>query len=122
VSKVLVVDDEQACRDSLRLLLSLEGFQVRVAAGAREAVAATVADAPDVLVVDWLLAGPMDGLQVIEAVRVANPKLQCVVVTGYLSAEVEARIKAVPGAQYLAKPFVPAELIAAVRRAAAAAE
>lgn len=119
MTKVLIVDDEQACRDSLLLLLSFEDFEVRVAANAREAVAATVADVPDVLVVDWLLTGLMDGLQVIEAVRVANPKLQSVVVTGYLSAEIEARIKAVPGVQYLAKPFVPDELIAAVRRAAA---
>jgi DNA-binding NtrC family response regulator len=121
VTKVLVVDDEHACRDSLRRLLSFEDFQVRVASNAREAVAAAVADVPDVLVVDWLLAGPMDGLQVIEAVRVANPKLHSVVITGYLSPEVEARIKAVRGVEYLAKPFVPEELIAAVRRAAAAA-
>lgn len=121
MAKVLIVDDEPACGDSARLLLSLEDFNVRVAASGDEAVDIATDFCPDVVIVDWLLRGPLDGLEVVEALRRFNPRLQVVLVTGYPSAEVEQRIRAVPDAQYLGKPFPPDELIAATYRAAAMA-
>ena len=121
MAKVLIVDDEHACCDSVRLLLSLENFDVRVASSGDEAEQAAASFLPDVVIVDWLLRGPKDGLEVVEALRRFNPRLQAVLVTGYPSAEVEQRIRAVPDAQYLAKPFPPDDLIAATYRAAALA-
>lgn len=119
MKRVLVVNDEPACRDSLRMLLSLEGFEVEVAADGREALELAARFRPDVLVVDWVLKTNMDGLEVSESIQALNPEMHSVMVTGYPSVELEARVKALPGAQYLAKPFDPSDLIAAVRKAAA---
>lgn len=119
--KVLIVDDEHACRDSLRLLLSLEDFDIRMASSGDEAIDIAEEFQPDVVIVDWLLRNGMDGLDVVVALRERNPSVQAVVVTGYPSDELEDRIKALPDAQYLAKPFAPDELIAATHRAAALA-
>ncbi len=122
VAKVLVVDDEYACRDSLGLLLSLEDFSVETASDAGEALAVATEFAPDVLIVDWMLSDDADGLDIAESLRATHPGLQTIVVTGYPSADLEARVKSIPRAQYLTKPYKPAELIAAARAAAAHAQ
>ncbi len=118
LAKVLIVDDEYACRDSLGLLLSLENFDVETAADAKEALDIGVSFAPDVLIVDWMLSDDTDGLQIAEALRAVNPNVQIIVVTGYPSDDLEARVEAIPAAQYITKPYRPGELIAATRRAA----
>ncbi len=118
LAKVLIVDDEYACRDSLGLLLSLENFDVEMAADAKEALDIGVSFAPDVLIVDWMLGDETDGLQVAEALRAVDPNVQVIVVTGYPSDDLAARVGAIPAAQYMTKPYRPAELIAATRRAA----
>ena len=116
--KVLVVDDDRACRDSFRQLLCLEGFEVEVATDGREALEVARWFRPDVLIVDWKLSGKVDGLEVAESIRALSPQTHPVVVTGHLCEELEARVKALPGAHYLAKPFDPDDLIAAVCKAA----
>jgi DNA-binding response OmpR family regulator len=117
VTRILIVDDDQSCRESLRLLLSLENFDVAVAADGQEALALVKEYVPDVLLVDWKLSGPIDGLQVAEALRAIHPKVQVVVITGYPSAELEARVKSLPAFQYLRKPFSTSELLAGVHKA-----
>ncbi len=74
--------------------------------------------ATDVLIVDWMLSDDADGLDVAEALRAIHPDLQTIVVTGYPSDDLEARVGSIPAAQYLAKPYKPAQLITAVRTAA----
>jgi len=118
MTSVLIVDDERACRDSLRLLLSLEGFEVEVAADGREAIEVGKRFAPEILVVDWMLRDRMDGLQVAAELREVNPKLETIAISGHPSADLESRIKTIPATGYLSKPFLPAELVEAVRQAA----
>ena len=119
MTRVLVVDDEKACRDSLHLLLTTcTDFEVETAADAPAAVEASRRFRPDVLIVDWLLGGATDGLEVARAVRAVNPRVRTILITGFPSEELDARIEAVPAAEYLAKPFRPGELIAATKRAA----
>ena len=119
MAKVLIVDDESACRESLHLLLSFEDFEVETAANVQEALEAGRRFVPDVLIVDWMLKDTMDGIQVAEAVRAVNPELQTIVITGYPSAELAARLKGFDCTDHLEKPFRPGELVAATHKAAA---
>ena len=120
MTKVLVVDDESACRESLQLLLSTcTDSEVEVAANGREAIETGGHFQPDVLIVDWMLKDRMNGLEVAESLRAVHPDLRIIVITGFPSPELESRIKAIPGAQCLSKPFRPAELLAATEQAAA---
>ena len=57
---VLVVDDDPSVRSLLELVLSVEGFEVRVAVGGEDALAMIAQQRPDVLLVDVMMPG-MDG-------------------------------------------------------------
>ena len=118
MAKILIVDDEAECRESLRALLSLQGFDIEVAANGAEAVDLGRSFIPDVLVVDLVLGDEMDGIQIAEALRSLNPAMEVVMVTGYLTADLEARIKEGLRVRCLVKPVDPSELLLAVRQAA----
>ena len=112
--KVLVIDDEPAFRDSLRLLMPCEGFEVETAANAREAFDVAARFEPDVLVVDWMLKDHTDGLEVAESMRPGHPNLRVIVITGYPTASLETRIRNTPATQFLTKPFTLSDLIDAI--------
>jgi len=117
MAKVLIVDDEFGSRDSSQALLEVEGFEVEVAASGREALELQQRFQPDVLVVDRILGGEIDGMEVVKLSRDVDPKLPVVVITGYVSAELEAQIESMPLVQCMLKPIPPEEFIEAVRKA-----
>jgi DNA-binding response OmpR family regulator len=112
--KVLVIDDEPAYRDSLRLLMPCEGFEVETAANAQEAFDVADRFRPDVLIVDWMLKDRTDGLDIAEKLRGSLEHLRVIVITGYPTATLEARIRNSPATQFLTKPFTLSDLIDAI--------
>jgi CheY-like chemotaxis protein len=69
-SVVLVVEDEEESRETLRELLELEGFSVRTAVNGREALDALSTDGDSICIVLLDLFMPvMDGWQVIDTLR-----------------------------------------------------
>jgi DNA-binding response OmpR family regulator len=120
--KVLVIDDEPAYRDSLRLLMPCEGFEVETAANAGEAYEAAARFQPDVLVVDWMLKDHTDGLDVADSMRKSHSELRVIVITGYPTASLEARIHNTPATQFLTKPFTLSDLIDAIYAAVESAK
>ncbi|MBN1588727.1 MAG: response regulator [Pirellulales bacterium] len=118
MKKVLVVDDEPDYPQLLSIILTKEGFDVKTAADGNEAREVAEAFVPDVLVVDWMLQGSEDGLQVAEHLTEMNPTLRTILITGYPSLDLETRVEQIPSAQFLSKPFTPAHLIDLVREAA----
>jgi CheY-like chemotaxis protein len=119
MASVLVVDDEVDYPQLLSIILSKEGFEVQTAASGQEATQRCERFAPDVLVVDWMLEGSDNGLDVAEALRTRHPKLQTILITGYPSLELEARVEQQPATRFLAKPFAPIDLVTMVREAVA---
>ena len=65
---VLVVDDDAAVRDSLKFLLELEGFQVRVYADGKALLNEADIRGNECLVVDQVMPG-ISGLETIDAIR-----------------------------------------------------
>ncbi|HLA83826.1 MAG TPA: response regulator [Thermoguttaceae bacterium] len=119
MKRVLVVDDEPDYPQLLSIILTKEGFEVRTAGDGDEARRIAAHFLPDVLVVDWLLDGAEDGLQVADAVTHLNPRLQTVLITGYPSVALEQRVAQMPTVRFLTKPFTPSHLVELVRDAAA---
>ena len=117
---VLVVDDEEAMRDSCRQVLERGGYEVLEAATAEEALE-TLRDRrqagspPAVVLVDLKMPG-MGGEVFLRRLREESPHTVPVVITGY--ATLESAVQSVKdGAQeYLAKPFTPEELRTVVDR------
>jgi CheY-like chemotaxis protein len=118
VTRVLVVDDEVDYPRLLSIILGKEGFDVQTAATGAEAMQVVEHFLPDVLIVDWMLEAADNGLDVAKAIEARNPNLRTILITGYPSPSLEARIEQVPNVEFLAKPFAPSDLVAMVRAAA----
>ncbi len=67
----------------------------------------------DILVTDLTMPG-RDGLALVEAARTARPRLPVVLMTGLAGADLEEEARARGIARFVAKPFEPGELAAAV--------
>lgn len=116
--RVLVVDDEPDYPELLSIILGAEGFDVQTATTGAEAMRVVEHFVPDVLIVDWMLEASDSGLDVAKAIESRNPNLRTILITGYPSPSLEARIDQLPNVELLAKPFTPADLVAMVRAAA----
>jgi len=115
--KILVVDDEPACREATLLLLELRGCEVRVAESAEPAMTLCRQFQPDVAIIDWMLRDETDGLALAEALAAERPELPMIIITGYPSAEVVQRIARLKNGRYLSKPVAPNELFEALQDA-----
>src|SRR5581483_8826830 len=81
---VLVVEDEDDVRNSVRRQLETLGHRVLVAEAATEALLVVQGrGAPDLLLIDVVLATGMDGIELAAAVRAERPQLPIIFMSGY---------------------------------------
>ena len=85
-AKVLIIDDEEAIRFSLRGILEDEGYEVLEAGSAEEGLALVDSAAPDLVFLDVWLPG-MDGLAAQETLHAAHPELPVIIISGHGSIE-----------------------------------
>jgi DNA-binding response OmpR family regulator len=105
MARVLVVDDEQSYRHNLKLCLCNAGHEVRTAADDRSAVEIAARYRPDVLITDWMLKCPMDGLKVASALRAYDSHVQTILITGFSSQDLRAEAERCRVQRYIEKPF-----------------
>jgi DNA-binding response OmpR family regulator len=112
--KVLIVDDEQAIRDALGRKLHREGFEVILCSDGLEGVRAFHAERPDVVILDIIMPGGMDGLTVCRRIReVADTPVMMLSAQAVTEEDVIEGLNA--GAdEYLIKPVRLNEFIARV--------
>src|SRR6478736_5761981 len=114
--RILVIDDEAAIRDSLKMTLEYEGYEFVSAATGQEGLALAERDAPDLVLLDVKMPG-MDGLEVLDRLRTMNESLPVVVISGHgtISTAVEATKK---GAfDFIEKPFASERVLVSLRNA-----
>jgi two-component system nitrogen regulation response regulator NtrX len=114
--RILVIDDESAIRDSLKMTLEYEGYEVFTAATGQEGIVAAEREAPDLVLLDVKMPG-MDGLEVLDRLRAMSDALPVVVVSGHgtISTAVEATKK---GAfDFIEKPFASDRVLVSLRNA-----
>jgi len=109
---VLVVDDEDAVRDFVRVILDLAGFETSVASNGKEALEMSFQHPPDLVVLDVMMSD-MSGYEVAEQLRrnSSTAGTTIIMVTAKtMTADVIQGLKA--GADdYVKKPFDPEELV-----------
>jgi two-component system response regulator FlrC len=115
--RILVVEDDAALRDAVTLTLEMAGHQVVAVDGGPAALA--VAEPGFQLAITDLRMQPMDGLQLLEALRARLPQLPVLLMTAY--GDVGTAVAAMRGGacDFLMKPFEPEALLERVRRYAA---
>lgn len=79
--KVYVVDDDDAVRDSMRVLLESSGLDVRVYSSAQEFLAHVCKSPKGCLLLDLHMPG-MSGVELLEALRMQGSRLPVVIITG----------------------------------------
>ena len=81
--KILVVDDNEQVRTSLKAVLEASQFRVTTATNVSDALHLIAHESFDVLLSDLHMPGPGDGLTVVSAMRHKNPDAVTLVFTGY---------------------------------------
>ena len=114
--RVLVVDDEEIARKNLAHVLTREQYDVVTAADGEAALRETERADFDVVLTD-LKMGKLDGMELLDRLRVRLPQTRVIIITGY--ATVPSAIEAVKkGAfHYIAKPYKLDEVREAVKGA-----
>ena len=110
-SRILVVDDDRQVRELIETVLDDAGFSVESTDDAATALARLQSDPIDLVVIDVVLPGPFDGLEVIRRARARHPSLKALFVSGQLSGPVGDD----PATDdFVPKPFRPQEFLGCV--------
>jgi DNA-binding response OmpR family regulator len=112
--RILIVEDDEAMRELLRLHLSVAGYAVEVAEDAIAAGYAVLKGAPDLIVCDVEMPH-MDGFELVAALR-SDETVPRVPVVFLTSVDDEGRGRELGAAEYLRKPIRLEDLLAAVSR------
>ena len=111
---LLLVDDDAVMAEALSRAFDARGFDVRLAASVEEANEAVARQAPDYGVVD-LRVRDRNGLEIVAAIREANPLARTVVVTAYGNIATAIESIKLGATYYLCKPATADEIIGAFR-------
>jgi two-component system OmpR family response regulator len=112
--RVLVVDDEANNCALLSATLRLTGFDVRVASGGRQALAAAESFAPDLVVLDVMMPD-LDGFQVAERLRASGREVPVLFLTARDAVEDRISGLTVGADDYVTKPFSLEEVVLRIR-------
>ena len=114
--RLLIVDDETVVRDSLDRLFADEDFETKAVDSGRAALEDLKAGEFDVALIDIRMPG-MDGMELQERLRQADPDLLVIVMTGYASVETAVQALKRGAWDYIVKPVDPDELVHLVGKA-----
>lgn len=101
--RLLLVEDDDDFLPRLARAMELRGFAVETAGKVSTAIKIIADSAPDFAVVDMRL-GDGNGLEVVEAIKEANPHSKTIILTGYGNLETAVTAIKVGAVDYLAKP------------------
>ncbi len=123
---VLVVDDEFAIRDMLRMALEIVDYRCLEADNIQDAHALVVDQRPDIVLLDWMLPGG-SGLELLRRLKrdEATCEMPVIMLTAKTAEDNVIQGLDVGADDYITKPFAPRELIARIKallRRAAGAE
>jgi two-component system response regulator HydG len=116
MGKILVVDDQRNMRTTLAMMLRGVGYEVDEAADGAQGRESGATGAYDVVITD-LRMGEYDGIDVLRAVKEAQPMTEVIVMTAYGTIESAVEAMRVGAFDYIQKPFTEQELIVKVSKA-----
>ena len=111
--KILLIDDDEWIRDSLRVFFEAEGCHLLALETAEEGLAALKDQIFDLLIVDYKLPG-LDGLEFLKRIHTTHPGAMKVMITAYRNDKIvtEARKLNIQG--FIEKPFTSDTLMASL--------
>ena len=112
--KILIIEDEARIARDIERGLIYEGFRVSVAPDGQQGLTVARDNPPDLVILDWMLPGHLDGLEVCRRLRAAGD-VAILMLTARV--DIQDRVSGLDAGadDYLVKPFSFDELLARVR-------
>src|SRR5829696_5753410 len=114
--RILVIDDEGAIRDSLRMILEYEDYQFAGAASGQEGLALVQRERPDLVLLDIKMPG-MDGLEVLRKLHALDETLPIVMISGHGTTATAVDAIRSGATDFLDKPLSSERVIVTLRNA-----
>ncbi|MGD8256614.1 MAG: response regulator [Desulfobacterales bacterium] len=102
--KILLIDDDEWIRDSLRIFFEAEGCHMLALETAEEGIAAIKNQMFDLIIVDYKLPG-LDGLEFLKRIHDTHPDAIKILITAYRDENVVSEAKKVKVQGFIEKPF-----------------
>jgi two-component system nitrogen regulation response regulator NtrX len=112
--RILVVDDEPAIRDTMRMILEYDGYECLVAGSGPEGLSTVERDKPDLVFLDIKMPG-IDGLEVLGRLRGLNESLPVVIISAHGSAATALEAGRLGAFRFIEKPLSKDYVLDAVR-------
>jgi len=113
---ILIVDDEEQIRTSVRGVLADEGFRVVEAENGRAALAKLAAEKPTLVLLDiWM--PEVDGIELLREIQRLHPETRVIVISGHGNIETAVRATQLGAVDFIEKPFSLDGLLQRIERA-----
>jgi nitrogen regulation protein NR(I) len=117
-SRILLIEDDASIAGGLKKELQVEGYEVVLAERGDKGLAQAKAEQFDLVITDLKMPG-MSGLQLVEQLHAAKPKLPIILMTAFGTSETAIEATKLGAYDYLLKPFDMAELHDLIAKAVA---
>jgi two-component system nitrogen regulation response regulator NtrX len=114
---VLIIDDEPNIRRMVGALLTAEGYEVRDAQDGAAGIARATESEPDVLLLDLMMPGELDGLGTLARIREALPDVPVVMMSGRAGLSDAVKATKLGAFNFLEKPLSPESVLLALSTA-----
>jgi two-component system, NtrC family, nitrogen regulation response regulator NtrX len=115
---ILIVDDERDIRELVAGVLSDEGYDCRTAGDSQSALEAVDERRPSLVLLDvWLHGSPMDGLEVLDAMKAREPDLPVIIFSGHGNIDTAVAAISRGAVDFIEKPFEAERLLHLVGKA-----
>ena len=113
--KILICDDEEGTRESLKLILG-DYFDLVLTSDGTQALDLLAHDKNIGLVLLDIKMPQVNGLDILKAIKAKHKAMNIIIVTGYKSAETAAEAVRLGATGYIVKPFKSEEILSTVRK------
>jgi DNA-binding NtrC family response regulator len=117
-ARILVIDDEAAIRDSLEVLLTLEGYAVKMAADGDQGLKTLDLENFDLILLDLALPG-RTGLELLPIIKERQPETPVIMITAYGTVDNVVEAIRAGADNFVQKPWDNEKLLADIRSAVA---
>ena len=114
--RILVIDDESAIRDSLKMILEYEGYDVVGAATGQDGLSLVDREPPDLVLLDIKMAG-MDGIDVLQRLKAGHETLPVIMISGHATVSTAVEATKLGAFDFIEKPLSTERVLVSVRNA-----
>lgn len=111
---ILICDDEEGIRESLKLILEKD-YDLSFAHDGNEAISMLKKNPVDMIIIDIKMPR-MDGIETMKKLKHIKPDIKMLVSSGYKSVETAQEAVSAGAIDYIVKPFERSEMLKAVKK------